>query len=148
MKHRMAVAILALIGFFVALYLWLWSTGFIGELICGDAGCETVQLSEYATFFGISVSLLGVLGYAVLFIVSFVGLRARWVDRREPTFVLVGLACVGAAFAGYLTYLEASVIHAWCRYCVASAIVMAMILVSTLLGLWEMRAAPGSGGGR
>lgn len=135
----MAVAALALVGFFIALYLWLWMTGVIGELACGDAGCETVQLSEHAKLFGVPVSLVGMLGYAALFGASLVGLGERWVDRREPTLVLVALSAVGVAYSAYLTYLEAAVIHAWCRYCVASAIVMVLVFGASLAGMWELR---------
>jgi len=148
MKHRMAVATLALVGFFVALYLWLWTTGVIGELVCGDAGCETVQLSEHAKLFGIPVSLLGMGGYAALFAISMAGLSDRWVDRREPTLLLVALASVGVAYSGYLTYLEAAVIHAWCRYCVVSAVLMVLVFAASLWGLHEMRRSPASSAGR
>jgi uncharacterized membrane protein len=148
MKHRMAVAALALVGFFIALYLWLWHTGVIGELVCGDAGCETVQLSEYARLFGVPVSLVGMAGYVALFTVSMVGLTDRWLDRREPTVLLVALASIGVAYSAYLTYLEAAVIHAWCRYCVASAVVMVLVFAASLLGLREVRATPAQPSGR
>ena len=58
MKHRMAIAVLALAGFFVSLYLWLWKVGLLGTIACGDGGCETVQLSEHAEFLGPLVDAL------------------------------------------------------------------------------------------
>ena len=42
------IALLALIGLFVALYLLLYSLGFYGQLLCGPGSCDTVQTSEYA----------------------------------------------------------------------------------------------------
>ena len=44
-----------------------------------------------------------------------------------PVAVIFAGALMGVLFSAYLTYLEAVVIGAWCRYCVASALVMAAI---------------------
>ncbi|MGD2136087.1 MAG: vitamin K epoxide reductase family protein [Gemmatimonadales bacterium] len=135
----MAIAVLALVGFFVALYLWLWKVGWLGALACADGGCETVQLSQYAEVLGISVSLVGMLGYAALFGVALVGLRPAWLVRRSPTVALLVMSAGGTAYAGYLTYLEAWVIHAWCWWCVVSAILITAIFVAAAAGLISMR---------
>ncbi len=137
MKHRMAVALLALIGFFISLYLWLWKVGFLGAIACGDGGCETVQLSQYAQLFGIPVAFFGMLEYGALIGISLVGLQPRWIHRRGPTLTLTAVAGVGVLFTAYLTYLEAAVIHAWCRWCLASAVVIGLIFLSAIAGLWE-----------
>lgn len=139
MKHRMAIAVVSLLGFFVSLYLWLWKVGVLGTIACGDGGCETVQLSEYAQFLGIPVAFYGMVGYLALIVVSFVGLQPRWAERREPTVALVVIAAVGVAFSAYLTYLEAAVIHAWCRWCVVSAILIVAVFLVALGGLWSLR---------
>ena len=39
------------------------------------------------------------------------------------------LALVAVLFSAYLTYREAFVIHAWCRWCVASAIIITLIFL-------------------
>ena len=39
---------------------------------------------------------------------------------------------VGVLYSAYLTYLELAVIHAVCPYCVASAILMAMLFAIAL----------------
>jgi uncharacterized membrane protein len=139
----MAIAVISLIGFFVSLYLWLWKVGALGSIACGDGGCETVQLSEYAEFAGIPVAFFGMVGYLTLIVVSFVGLQPNWVERREPTIALTVIAAVGVAFSGYLTYLEAAVIHAWCRWCVVSAVLITAVLVLALVGLARMRRSAG-----
>ncbi len=135
MTHRMVTATLALIGLLVALYLWLWKVGALGVMVCGTGGCETVQLSEYADFLGLPVALYGVVGYLAMFVVSLVGLQPAWAARRGPTLALVALAGVGVLFSGYLTYLEAAVIRAWCRWCVVSAVIVTAILLAALVGL-------------
>jgi uncharacterized membrane protein len=132
----MASAALSLTGFFLALYLWLWKIGFLGgTLACGEGSCETVQLSSYAVFLGQPVAFWGVVGYLGLFLVSLRGLQPSWSARREPTVVLAILAGLGVAFTAYLTYLEAFVIRAWCRWCLVSAGIISAILIVSLLGL-------------
>jgi uncharacterized membrane protein len=149
MRHRMLIAMLALIGTLLALYLWLWKIGVVGVLACGSGACETVQLSRYADFLGLPVALYGVCGYATLLAVSLVGLQPNWVHRRGPTLLLVALSGVGVAFTAYLTYIEGAVIHAWCRWCLASATIIGAIFVAALVGTrgghgGEQRGAAGS----
>ena len=127
MRHRQAIAVLALLGFFVALYLWLYKIGVIGTLQCGTGGCEVVQTSRWAMLFGIPVAFYGVVGYGAMFAVSFAGTLPALAARRWPTLVLAGLAGGAFLFALYLTYLELFVIHAICRYCVVSAVITTAI---------------------
>jgi uncharacterized membrane protein len=47
--------------------------------------------------------------------------------------VLLLLAGLGVAFTAYLTYLELFVIHAICRWCVGSAVIILAILIVALL---------------
>ncbi len=139
MTHRMVAALLALVGFLISLYLWLWKVGLIGILACGDGGCETVQLSKYGDFLGVPVAFWGMLAYGGMLGFSLLGLQPRWQERREPTIGLMMLAGVGVLFSGYLTYLEAAVIHAWCRWCVVSAVLVSVIFVTALAGWRRMR---------
>jgi len=127
MRHRQVIAVLALAGLFVALYLYLYKIGVYGELKCGSGGCEVVQASPYAMLLGQPVALYGVLGYAALLAVSMVGLHPRFAAQRWPTTALAVLATLGFAFTAYLTGLEAFVIHAWCRWCLGSAVVITLI---------------------
>lgn len=135
MRHRQAIALLALAGFFVALYLWLYKIGLAGELKCGTGGCDTAQTSRWAELLGIPVAFYGVVGYAVLLAVALVGLQPAWLGRRGPTLLLAALATVGTAFSAWLTYLEVFVIHAICRWCVASAAIMLLIWLVSLHAL-------------
>jgi uncharacterized membrane protein len=135
MRHRQAIALLALIGVLISLYLTLHRLGIIGTLQCGTGACETVQSSAYAVFLGVPVAVYGVAGYLALFIVSVVGLQPAWLGRREPTLLLAGMAGLGFAFTLYLTYVELFVIHAICRWCVGSAVVITAIAAVALHAL-------------
>ena len=133
MAYRMTAALLSLAGLFVSAYLYLYKIGRIGSLACGSGGCETVQLSSWSRFAGVEVSLIGLIGYAVLLVVSLAALQPDWVARRGPSSALVGLAGVGVLFAAYLTFLELFVIHAICRWCVGSAVIILSIFVVALM---------------
>jgi len=138
-RSRQAIAVLALAGFFIALYLWLHSIGVIGQLKCGTGGCEIVQASAYARLGGVPVAFFGVAGYAALFLVSVVGQSPRFAERRGPGRLLFGLASGGLLFTLYLTSLEAFVIHAWCRWCLGSALVILLIWIAAVAGLARSR---------
>ena len=106
MRHRQTIAQLALVGFFVALYLWLHQIGVGGELKCGTGGCDTVQASPWARFLGIPVAAYGVVGYATILALALASLRSAALGHRRPAFLLAALATGGVLFSGWLTYME------------------------------------------
>ena len=133
--HRQAIAVLALVGIAIATYLWLHAIGVIGVLQCGTGGCETVQASRYAVLFGIPVAFYGVVGYVVMFGISLAGAQPALAVRAWPTRWLAALSGAGFLFTLYLTFLELFVIHALCRWCLASAVVITAMFVTALAGL-------------
>ncbi len=84
--------------------------------------CGVVNHSPYAVFRGVPVAAIGIAGYLLLAILSFL--------RRRVLLLLAVL--VGLGFALYLTNIEAHVLGVWCLYCVIS---QAIIAVLTLLAL-------------
>lgn len=135
MIYRMSAALLSLAGLFISAYLYLYKIGKIGGLACGAGGCETVQLSQWSRFAGVDVALIGILGYAGLLALSLAALQPMLAARRWPALLLVTLTGIGVLFTVYLTYLELFVIHAICRWCVASGLIILMIFIATLLEL-------------
>jgi uncharacterized membrane protein len=133
MNSRMGVALLSVAGVLISAYLWMFKHGYIGTLACGTGACETVQLSPYSSFLGVDVALLGFLGYAVMLGVSLVGVQPAWLDRPGPTRTLLLLAGGALLFAAYLTGIELFVLHAVCRWCVASAVIVTLIFVLAIL---------------
>lgn len=127
MRHRQLIALLALVGFGIALYLWLYKMGYIGRLQCGTGSCEYVQTSPYGVLLGVPVAFFGVLGYALILTVALTGLQPAFVHRRWPTRIVAVLAAGGWLFTLYLTYVELFVLHAICRWCMTSAAVMTLI---------------------
>ncbi|HTL04843.1 MAG TPA: vitamin K epoxide reductase family protein [Gemmatimonadales bacterium] len=135
-RARMGAALLSLLGLFIALYLYLYKIGKIGSLACGSGGCETVQLSAQSRFLGVDVALIGVVGYGVLLLLALLSLQPRFAGPAWPSRLLAVLAGGAVLFTVYLTGLELFVIHAICRYCVASAVV---ILLLFLLAARDLR---------
>ena len=117
---RLAIAVLAVIGFGISGYL-TYVHYFQLRLVCLTGGCEVVQTSSYAYLLGVPVALLGMVGYALI-------LASLLVRGWGPLLGLI-FAFVGFGFSMYLTYLELFQIHAICQWCVASAVVLTIITV-------------------
>lgn len=137
---RMGIAVLSLVGLFIAAYLLLHRLGIVGALACGaDGGCAVVQSSRWAVFLGIPVPAWGVVGYGLLFGASLAAVQPGLVGDRRIAAVLFGLSAFAFGFSLYLTALEAFVIHAWCRWCLASAGIATAIFVLSLPEIRRLR---------
>lgn len=143
MTRRMGVALLSLIGIFVATYLYLYKIGRIGSVMCGTGGCETVQLSRWSSFLGVDVALIGIVGYAGLLLLAIASIQPRLAGEKWPAQLLALLSGVGMLFAVYLTWLELFVIHAICRWCVGSAVIITAIFVLALIDARRTSGSPG-----
>jgi uncharacterized membrane protein len=98
--------------------------------------CDIVNRSEYSTLLGIPVALIGVAGYAMLFVLS-----SFFQAREQTPDWLLGAALAGLGFALYLTYIEAYVLTTWCILCLIS---LALIfLISLLAGVLKVRNSQG-----
>jgi uncharacterized membrane protein len=137
--NRMCITLLALIGALISLYLTLHKLGVIGTLACGTGSCEVVQTSKYAIFLGVPVPYWGIAGYAVLTTLGLISLQPRYVDNYAVRIALIVTAIGAFAFSVYLSALEQFVIKAWCRWCIASAVVATLIFLCTLPELRRLR---------
>lgn len=102
-------------------------------------GCEKVQTSQWSELAGIPVALLGLVGYAGI-------LAALFVPGETGLLAAAGQAVAGAGFSAYLTYREVFTIHAICIWCVASAVLMLVLAILTVIRL--LRADPSAGAPR
>jgi uncharacterized membrane protein len=133
----MAMALIALIGVFLSVYLTLYKLGYIGTLACGSGSCEYVQLSKWGDFLGVPVSAWGIAYYAGVLALGIAGVQDRYADSPRLTNALVYVTGAGLLFSIWLTYLELFVIHAICRWCLGSA---ALTLVLFGLAVWDRQA--------
>lgn len=136
---RMAIAVLALLGLMLSMYLSMYKLGYLGVIQCSIGSCEKVQSSRFSYFLGQPVSVWGVGAYITLLVIAVLGIQPRFARERWVALALFGVSAVGVAFSGYLTYLEAFVIHAWCQWCVISAILVTLIFLLSIPGLRQAR---------
>jgi len=113
-----AAAFLAAFGIGVAAYIAIaQADGGAPACLAGGSGCETVSASSHSELAGISVAVLGIVGYALL-------LGAALLRGDRARLGGFGVALVGFGFSVYLTYLELFVIEAICQWCLLSALLM------------------------
>lgn len=125
---------LSLAGTGVAGYL-TWSKISGEGLICiGFRGCEVVNNSPYAELLGIPVAAWGLGAYLVLAAFALPFWRSHASLQMWTVALSFAIALGGWLFSMYLTAVEAFVLHAWCSWCVTSA-----ILITLLLGVCGFR---------
>lgn len=129
----MLIALLALVGAFIALYLTLYKVGVIGVLECSVGSCERVNTSRWAIFLGFPVAAWGLATYVVLLVLAMAGMQGA--ASRVVAWALVILSGWSFLFSAWLTYLEHSVIRAYCVWCLTSATIMTLIFITALVDL-------------
>lgn len=90
----------------------------------GQAGCHEVLGSKYAKFAGVPVALFGALGYFTAF--TFATFAAFKYRRAEKLFAVTVCFLFGATL--YFLYVQAFVLHAYCRYCLFSAAICFLLM--------------------
>jgi uncharacterized membrane protein len=131
---RRVAALLALVELAVAAYLEIErARGRSVACPIGGGGCETVQHSAYSRLAGIPLPILGLAGAAIMLVTTLVR------DPRARTAALV-LAFTGALFSLYLAGLQAFRIHAYCAWCLSSAVLWLALAATTAIGWY--RALP------
>lgn len=110
-------ALLALAGLADATYLTVLHLTGATAACGGSADCSKVLGSSYASIGRVPLAGVGALGYFAAF--SFATFAAFGYPRARIFFTLA----VGGMFLAtlWLLYLQAFVLHAFCRYCLLSA---------------------------
>ena len=100
-------------------------------------GCNVVAASPYARIIGIPLGYFGFVYYIYMF-----GLAALLaVDRfsRGLRLGTVLYAASGTAFSAYFMYVQFNFIHAFCIYCLISAILTVLLFLCALSHLRTSR---------
>ena len=129
----MFVAVFALAGGLVALYLLLYSLG-LSPLLCPTSGCETVQSSPYSKLFNLPISLYGLAWFGLITTLSLLGLWQDWIGSLRIQTLLIVLTSLGLLAYVPLTALELLVIHAVCFWCVVSSLMMLGAFLAAFAG--------------
>jgi uncharacterized membrane protein len=117
-------AFFCLAGLADATYLSVMA--FTGETAAcgGQTGCFEVLGSAYAKVAGIPVAAFGVLGYFTAF--TFAIFAAFHYARARMLFALT--VCVLFASTLWFLYVQAFILHAFCRYCLFSAAISFLLM--------------------
>ena len=143
MKYRMTICFASLVSGLVAFYLHLWKIGLVGPLACSSGGaCELVQTSLYGSFLGVDVSLIGTVGYTLLFLAGLLSLQPRWADARWPTLLMMAMIWPAVLFTLRLKYGEFIRLRAFCPWCLVSAVAITLCAVMVTLDWRRVRGAP------
>jgi uncharacterized membrane protein len=95
------------------------------------AGCEQVLTSEYAEIAGIPLAAFGAAAYFVAFslaLLSVFGNRIAWKIFGIQVFFM-------AIFTGWLIYVQAVLIGAFCQFCLLSAATTFALFILFLISL-------------
>lgn len=130
-KLPVAAAIVALAGLADSIYLTVHH--YTAEPVpCSILeGCEQVLTSSYAEISGVPLAAFGAVAYFVAFSLA---LLTAFGDRRM--WKLYGVqATIMAGFSGWLIYVQAALIGAFCQFCLLSAlssIVLFLIFIASM----------------
>ncbi|MGC2324732.1 MAG: vitamin K epoxide reductase family protein [Terriglobales bacterium] len=97
--------------------------------------CDLVNRSVYSRVGPVPVAALGLMGYALLFVLS------RMPRRGARILTLLG-ALAGLAFSLYLTYVEAYLLGVWCVLCLGSLATMVGITLLAAVVVLKSRRTP------
>lgn len=112
------------------------------------AGCDKVLNSEWASVFGLPLTLFGCLAYLAMFALALAPLAVNAESSPEQRTKLEGLTWpllfVGATgmmvFSGFLMYVLVTDLKEVCPYCIASALMSTTLFALVVLGRrWDDR---------
>ena len=129
--------VVALIGFSDAAYLSV--EHFINAIPpCSiTGGCESVLTSSYATILGIPVPVLG----AIYYLAILAGLFAFFDSKKEIILRWTLRATVlGFIMTTWFLYVQQFLIHAYCQYCLLSALTSTLLFIIAITSFCKYRA--------
>lgn len=125
-------------GFLDATYLTIEHYKNIIPPCSAVTNCEVVLTSQYATFFGIPIALIGALYYATLIAT----LLLLWQEKHKIWLQLVLLFVSSAMVISIiLVAIQAFVLHAFCQYCLLSEAINTILFVVGIILYRHYKAA-------
>ncbi len=123
------VLIVALLGFADATYLSVEHYQNVIPPCSITGGCETVLTSAYSTMFGVPDSFVG----AAYYLLILIGI-ASYLESKKTRLLKYALmlTVVGFVMSLWFVYLQAFVLHAYCAYCLGSALTSTVLFVAAV----------------
>ncbi len=103
------------------------------SLPCLVGSCEVVLRSAYSEFLGIPVALFGAIYYVAILAVLFYYIDTKHPERKPKAFsVALCLTPVGMLASLYFFTVQAFVLHAFCQFCLISALTSTLLFIIAL----------------
>lgn len=129
------IQLLAVPGLIVSFYLLLFHNGELSAACSASGWDDCGQVSgpdaPYSAIGPVPVALIGLIGYAVLFLLTWL---EGWLTRLDNILPELLMALTGLAFVFSLglTALEIFVLQAICRFCVLSAVLITVMFALSI----------------
>jgi len=128
--QRLPLIIIALVGFFIALYMGLYQLELIPtvwEPFFGK-GSETVLNSFISEAFPVPDALLGAFGYLLDVVTGAIGKADRW--KTKPWIVILFGIAVGplGLVSVLLVIFQPVLVGAWCTLCLVTAVISVVMI--------------------
>jgi uncharacterized membrane protein len=136
---RWATFGLACLGILDATYLLIYKLTNNNAMCIGSGGCHDVNFSSYSEIGGIPVSVFGIIAFLIIAGILLLEPRYKIVEENGA-LAIFGISLGGVAFTAYLTWLEVYIIHAICPFCVATAVIIALIFILAIIRLIHQTA--------
>lgn len=102
------------------------------QLFCTvGSGCDIVHASSYNFTFGIQNSYFGIAIFLILSTLIFSQVIRPQKSKRKIINVAI---IIGSVIVFYFLYIQAFVLHAFCKYCLTVDIGMVIAFIITLIG--------------
>lgn len=125
LRYHIVLAIL-ITSLIVSLIISLTPT----PAICNpNEGCDTILSSSYAKTLGVNNSTIGIGIFALMSAITFSQIIRP--GKNKKLLIHVGIL-LGALVSLYFIYIQAFVLHAWCKYCMVIDIglILAFAIIS------------------
>lgn len=133
--RKFLVLLLSLFGLFDSIYLWWVYTSPSHPMVCLGTGCDVARASSYSHVFGLPLPFFGALMYGALALLSMAESLGGSGLNAPLRYLMLIVSGAGFVASLGLSGVEAFVLHAWCAWCVASAITVTLILLLSIYGV-------------
>jgi len=120
-KVYYAIAIISIICLSLAVVIQIDKTQYLSNkgsfclAVTGSEGCRTVQTSIYSQIFGISNPFYGIVGFAILAILSLILVMY---DHKLIRYLVVAGGLIAGSIAVWFLYIQTLILHTYCVFCV------------------------------
>lgn len=128
--YPLSLLAISTLGFIDATYLTIQHYTDLTLPCTITQGCDLVTKSEYSSIAGVPVALLGALFYVGIFLTTYIILETK--TQKNLRFVAYSTTA-GFLFSLWFMYVQAFILHAFCQYCILSAITSTALFIASMV---------------